>query len=258
MSREPILCVDDDEQARGLIVRMLSGSGHDCVSVANVEQAREALAERSFSVVLCDIGLPGASGLELVEELARTHPDETVARLGRAIECHDGDTGAHDERVGSYALTIALALGIDHDRAELLRLVSPLHDIGKIAIPAMLLQKPEPLSAEERRTMERHTEVGHDLLAGSGNDLLEVAATIAWTHHERWDGTGYPRRLAGEAIPLEGRIVAVADVFDALTSDRPYRRSLAAADARAHVAAGKGKAFDPGVVDAFLRAVSYL
>ncbi len=182
--------------------------------------------------------------------------DETVARLGRAIEYHDGDTGAHDERVGSYVVTIALALGIDHDRAELLRLVSPLHDIGKIAIPAALLQKPGPLSAEERRTTERHTEVGHELLAGSGNELLEVAATIAWTHHERWDGTGYPRRLAGEEIPLEGRIVAVADVFDALTSDRPYRGCLAAADARAHVAAGRGKAFDPAVVDAFLRAVA--
>jgi len=348
MSSEPILCVDDDEQARGLIVRMLSGSGHDCVSVANVEQAREALAGRSFSVVLCDIELPGASGLELVEELARTRPevatvmvtghddpgladtalrlgaygyltkpfdgnellidissalqrrkleserrghasrleemvaertaeledavarlaasehdlrrayDETVARLGRAIEYHDGDTGAHDERVGSYVVTIALALGIDHDRAELLRLVSPLHDIGKIAIPAALLQKPGPLSAEERRATERHTEVGHELLAGSGNELLEVAATIAWTHHERWDGTGYPRRLAGEEIPLEGRIVAVADVFDALTSDRPYRGCLAAADARAHVAAGRGKAFDPAVVDAYLRAVTYV
>ena len=104
--------------------------------------------------------------------------------------------------------------------------------------------------------MERHTDVGHELLAGSGNELLEVAATIAWTHHERWDGTGYPRRLAGEEIPLEGRIVAVADVFDALTSDRPYRGCLAAADARAHVAAGRGKAFDPAVVDAFLRAVA--
>jgi putative two-component system response regulator len=343
MSGEPILCVDDDEQARGLMVRMLSGSGHDIVSVANVEEAREALAARPFSVVLCDIGLPGASGLELVEELARTRPevatvmvtgrddpgladtalelgaygyltkpfdanellidvstalqrrnreserrvhasrleemvaartveledavaklaaserdlrhayDETVARLGRAIEYHDGDLGAHDERVGSYVL--AIALGLDRDRAELLRLVSPLHDIGKIAIPAAILQKSGPLSAEERRTMERHTAVGHELLAGSGNELLELAATIAWTHQERWDGTGYPRQLAGEEIPLEGRIVAVADVFDALTSDRPYRPRLTAAEARAHVAAGRGKAFDPAVVDAFLCAV---
>jgi putative two-component system response regulator len=345
VNREPILCVDDDEQARGLIERMLADNGHDCVSVANVEEARRALDERPFSVVLCDIGLPGASGLELVEELTRTRPDvatlmvtgrddldladialelgaygyltkpfdtnellidlsaalqrrrldserrdrasmleqvvaartsellemverlaaserdlrraydETVARLSRAIEYHDGDTGAHDQRVGSYVLAIALELGVDRDRAELLRLVSPLHDIGKIAIPAALLQKPGPLTYRERRAVERHAAVGHDLLAGSGNELLETAATIAWTHHERWDGTGYPRRLAGDEIPLEGRIVAVADVFDALTSDRAYRPRLSAGAARAHVADGTGKAFDPAVVDAFLRAV---
>jgi putative two-component system response regulator len=343
MTREAILCVDDDERVRGLIVRMLARSGHQVVPVANVAEARRVLAERPFAVVLCDIGLPGESGLELVAELARTRPevatvmvtgqddpsladtalelgaygyltkpfdanellidistalkrrkrdserrvhasrleqlvaartaeledavarlaaseqelrrayDETVARLSRAIEYHDGETGAHDERVGLYVEMIARALDLEVDRAELLRLVSPLHDIGKIAIPAALLQKPGSLTKAERRAMQRHTDVGHELLAGSGNELLDVAATIAWTHHERWDGTGYPRRLSGDEIPLEGRIVAVADVFDALTSDRPYRPRLTAAAALEHVAGGRGKAFDPGVVDAFLR-----
>ena len=100
--------------------------------------------------------------------------------------------------------------------------------------------------------MERHADVGHELLAGSGTELLETAAVIAWTHHERWDGSGYPRGLVGEEIPLEGRIVAVADVFDALTSDRPYRPAVSAADARAHLRAGRGTAFDPQVVDAFV------
>jgi putative two-component system response regulator len=100
--------------------------------------------------------------------------------------------------------------------------------------------------------MERHAEVGHELLAGSATEMLETAAIIAWTHHERWDGSGYPCGLVGEEIPLEGRIVAVADVFDALTSDRPYRPAVSAADARAHLRAGRGTAFDPQVVDAFV------
>jgi putative two-component system response regulator len=133
--------------------------------------------------------------------------------------------------------------------------VSPLHDIGKIAVSDVVLNKTGPLDAVERAEMERHTLTGHELLAGSGNELLDVAAVIACTHHERWDGSGYPNGLVGEAIPLEGRIAAVADVFDALTSDRPYRRAVPAAEARAHIAAGSGTAFDPQVVDAFLRVV---
>jgi putative two-component system response regulator len=342
VSAEPILCVDDDEQVRGLISKVLRSSGHDCVAVGSAEEARRALDERPFSVVLCDIGLPGRSGLDLVAELGRTHPEvatvmvtgrddpevaatalqlgaygyltkpfeinqllidvtnalrrrkhesarniyetsleetvstrtaelevavgrleeselelrraygETVSRLSRAIESHDAVTGAHIERVGFYARQIALALGIVPDRAELLRLVTPLHDIGKIAVSDALLRKTGPLEPLERLEMQRHTEVGHDLLAGSGNELLDTAAVIAWTHHERWDGSGYPRGIGGEDIPLEGRIVAVADVFDALTSDRPYRPGLPAAEARAYVAAGRGTAFDPQVVDAFL------
>ncbi len=129
--------------------------------------------------------------------------------------------------------------------------MSPLHDIGKIAISERILRKPGALTENERRQMERHTDVGHELLAGSGNDLLELAATVAWTHHERWDGTGYPRRLAGEAIPLAGRIVAVADVFDALTNDRSYRGAWSRADALAYLQLERGDAFDPAVVDAF-------
>ena len=195
------------------------------------------------------------SRLEASERELRRAYGETVARLSRAIESHDGETGAHVDRVGSYVQQIALALDLGPARAELLRLVSPLHDIGKIAVPDTVLNKTGPLDALERVEMERHTETGHELLAGSGNELLDIAAVIAWTHHERWDGGGYPLGLAGEAIPLEGRIAAVADVFDALTSDRPYRARIQAAAARAHIAAGSGTAFDPQVVDAFLRVV---
>jgi cyclic di-GMP phosphodiesterase len=342
---ELILCVEDDSQVRRLIASVLEGSGHGCVSVDSAEAARRVLDEHSFALVLCDIGLPGSSGLDLVAELSRTHPEvatvmvtgqndpeiadvalklgaygyltkpfeanqllidvtnalrrvkleaaqrlyessledtvaertaqlevavarleqserelrraygETVSRLSRAIESHDGETGAHVERVGSYAQQIALGLHVPPARAELLRLVSPLHDIGKIAVSDTVLRKTGPLDNGERAEMQRHTDVGHDMLAGSGNELLDVAAVIAWTHHERCDGSGYPRGLTRNEIPLAGRIVAVADVFDAMTSDRPYRPALSVDEARAHIVEGRGTAFDREVVDAFLSVV---
>jgi putative two-component system response regulator len=187
-------------------------------------------------------------------ELRRAYR-ETVDRLGRAIDVHDCITGAHVERVASYAAAIARAYGLDEVQAELLRLASPLHDIGKIAVPDSLLAKPGPLTPAERVEMERHTEAGHALLAGSGNELLELAATVARSHHERWDGTGYPCGLSGEDIPIEGRIVAVADVFDAMTSERPYGTKFSAAEGRAYIVSESGAAFDPKVVDAFLRCM---
>ena len=138
---------------------------------------------------------------------------------------------------------------------EHLRYAAPLHDIGKIGIPDSILGKPGPLDAGERALMQEHTLHGRELLGGSGNDLLELASTIAWTHHERWDGNGYPLGVAGEEIPLAGRIVAVADGFDALTSDRPYRPARTADEAVAVLENGRGTAFDPAVVDAFLGSV---
>ena len=116
---------------------------------------------------------------------------------------------------------LAGKLGLD---VESIRIASPMHDVGKVALPDHILLRPGALTADERREMERHTWIGYQILSGSGSALLELGATIALTHHEKWDGTGYPRRLAGNAIPLEGQVAAVADVFDALTSDRPYRR----------------------------------
>jgi putative two-component system response regulator len=179
----------------------------------------------------------------------------TLSRLSRAVEYHDGATGAHIERVGAYTAEIATALGLPEAEVELLRLAAPLHDIGKIAIEDRILGKTGTLTPDERRLMERHTDVGRDLLGGSGSELLQLAATIAWTHHERWDGSGYPRGLRGEEIPLGGRIVAVADVFDALTSDRPYRPRLSIEAARAWIVEGAGQAFDPDIVGAFVRTL---
>ena len=312
LRQETVLCVDDDPGVRKAIERMLVDAGHTCDTAADAHEARRLLDLGRYSVVLCDIGLPGESGLDLLAELGRrpgiatvmvtgrTEPGmaglalelgaagyvtkpfgpnellinvdtaarrcrkdeatneelrlayaETVKRLGRAMEYHDGETGAHIERVGDLAAAIARELGLPEGVCERIALASPLHDIGKIAIGERLLRKRGPLAPAERREMQRHTQVGHDLLAGSGNELLELAATVAWTHHERWDGTGYPRGLAEEEIPVAGRIVAVADVFDALTSDRPYRRAWLREDAFDFIRAESGAAFDPVVVDAF-------
>ncbi len=325
---EPILCVDDDPAVRNVIARVLDDGGHRCMTAADVDEARHLLAENDYSVVLCDIGLPGESGLQLLAELAHTpaiatvmvtgrdDPDtadlalelgaygyltkpfapndlliniagavrrakldgaraaqlerayasiaaseaelrkayaETVGRLGRAMEYHDVETGEHVERVAASAHEIAVEIGLDDVLAERVRLAAPLHDIGKIAISETILRKPEALTEAERREMERHTDVGHTLLAGSGNELLELAATIAWTHHENWDGSGYPSGLAGEDIPLAGRIVAVADVFDALTTDRPYRRAWNEDDAFAYITQESGRKFDPELVEALGR-----
>ncbi len=147
---------------------------------------------------------------------------------------------------------LAERLGLPVDRCELLRLASPLHDIGKIAIPDRVLLKPGALTDDERRQMEEHAELGHQLLAGSGQELLELAAVVALTHHERPDGRGYPYGLTGDDIPLEGRITAVADVFDALMSDRVYRPALSLDDTLKLLREGRGTQFDSRVLDALL------
>ena len=178
--------------------------------------------------------------------------DEMIRRLSLALESRDADTGVHTERVSRSALLIARELGLDDARCEMIRTASPLHDVGKIAMPDSILLKRGLLSASERAVMEDHTIFGHRILSGSGSDLLELAATIALTHHERVDGKGYPRSLAGGAIPIEGRIVAVADVFDALTSERPYHLPVSDGEAVAILAAGRGTQFDTDVVDCFV------
>src|SRR5919109_37371 len=191
------------------------------------------------------------------QELQHAHA-EMVRRLASAAEFRDDDTGRHIERMGRYCEFLARKLGLDDARCELLRAASPLHDVGKIAIPDHVLLKPGPLTADERQLMERHAEVGYRLLSGSSSEVLELAATIAWTHHERFDGTGYPRGLAGAAIPLEGRIAAVADVFEALTSDRVYRPAFGRGDALELMRDGRGTQFDPVVLDVLVESVEEL
>jgi putative two-component system response regulator len=326
-----VLIVDDDPGVCVALRRLVVDHGHMATVAGDATEARGELAAGSFEVILCDVNLPGESGLELVHDVVGGRTDiavlmvsaaddpqlaetalalgaygyivkpfrdsevnigianalrrrrleienkahherleqlvaertaeldrsreETIHRLAAAAELRDNETGQHIERVSRYCELIARRLGLPYDRCELLRVASPLHDIGKIAIPDHILRKPGPLSPDERLVVETHTERGYSILAGTREPLLELGAEIAWTHHERFDGGGYPRGLAGEAIPLSGRIVAVADVFDALVSDRVYRLALPVDEVVATMRAERGGQFDPDVLDALLTAI---
>jgi putative two-component system response regulator len=211
-------------------------------------------------------------------DLAKTRMS-VVCRLGMAAEYRDETTGNHVIRVGSYSHAVAASLGMPKAFLEMLLLAAPLHDIGKIGIPDSVLLKPGPLTDNEWIIMQRHCEIGHRILCEQSKSVvplfdsyatdpnamkeavenrdpvLDMAASIALTHHEKWDGSGYPRGLSGEAIPLESRIVAIADVFDALTSNRPYGLARPEEEALTIVEATVGSHFDPRVHAAFLKAL---
>ena len=176
---------------------------------------------------------------------------EVVMRLAVAAEYRDDHTGQHTSRVGRTSALIARVLGLPEDEVETLRMAARLHDIGKIGIPDLIMLKPAKLSSEEFERIKTHTTIGAQILSGGKTPLLQMAETIALTHHERWDGKGYPHGLAGEDIPLLGRIVSVADVFDALTSERPYKHAWSTTEAQAEIEAKSGTQFDPQVVAAF-------
>ena len=319
------------------------GERYTCEFASNVEQAREKLSAATFHLALCDIQMPGESGLALSAEIVKEHPDtavvlitgedspevaaqafdfgvhgylvkpfwpgqllittmnalrrreleiaertrnrarlhsakaqttqlrgelaaiqqkaiddlrasqqETVERLAKAIEFRDSSTGLHVNRMAVIAAFLGTQLQLDSDHIHLLRAAAPMHDVGKIATPDEILSKPGPLTDDERKEMERHTVIGHEILADSESELLRIAATIALTHHERFDGSGYPQGLVGEEIPLEGRIAAVADVFDALLSDRCYRPALPVEEAVELMTKGRGTQFDPQIADVLL------
>jgi putative two-component system response regulator len=184
-------------------------------------------------------------------------PEEaTVERLTRAISARSHETGDHIERVGNYAAVLAQRVGLPPERCRLIKRASSLHDVGKVAVSDQVLLKPGRLTPGERSEMQQHAEVGYYVLAGSESEVLRLAAEIALTHHERYDGRGYPRQLRGEEIPLEGRIVAIADVFDALTSDRVYRRAFDQHEAVELMQSERGRQFDPALLDAFLQSLS--
>jgi putative two-component system response regulator len=184
-----------------------------------------------------------------------TRERETIWRLARVAEFRDTGTGMHVVRMAQYCQAIGGAVGMTADERELLLLSAPMHDIGKIAIPDAILLKPGKLTEEEFAMMKQHTVIGYEILKNSTSRLLRLAADIAITHHERFDGSGYPAGLRGEDIPLHGRICALSDVFDALTSARPYKEAWPVEAALAEIERGAGAQFDPRIVQAFKSVV---
>lgn len=191
---------------------------------------------------------------ERTEELEQAQL-EILHRLSRAADFRDDDTMQHTERVGRLSAALAAEIGMPKDEVALLRLAAPLHDLGKIAVPDRILLKGGGLNDEEFALVKTHTRIGARLLSGSTHPLLQMAEQIARTHHEQWDGTGYLEGLNGEDIPLVARIVAVADVFDALTHARSYKRSWPLSEVLDELKRQKGRQFDPAVVDALLQLV---
>ena len=183
---------------------------------------------------------------------------EIVRRLGRAGEYRDNETGMHVIRMSYYASLLAQAAGLPEAQSELLLQAAPMHDIGKIGIPDRILLKPGKLDAAEWDLMKKHTLIGGEIIGDHDSDLLRMARSVALTHHERWEGTGYPLGLAGAAIPVEGRIVAIADVYDALTSVRPYKQAWLPADAMAYIRNEASRAFEPELTRVFVELMPQL
>jgi len=335
----PILIVDDEADILDIYSRILAREGYPCLTAASGEEALARLEQVECSLALCDINMPGMTGLDLLRIVRDRYPDlvvimisavddrkvavkalelgalnyvlkpvrrnellinvhnglkhreltiahrrysqkleklviertnrlmesqkalqlaqeETIFRLARAAEFRDNETAQHTLRMSHYCQVLARGYGLDNWRCELIRMASQLHDVGKIAIPDAILLKPGKLTEAEFDAMKRHTEFGRKILDGSSSELLQVGAVIAYTHHEKFDGTGYPEGLRGEAIPLEGRIAAVSDVFDALTSKRVYKEAMPMDQALAILEAEAGRHFDPRLVEIFLDSLA--
>lgn len=210
------------------------------------------------ALVTPQIRLLAADLAALIEERCRLQRQvvegrrEILFRLTLAAALKDGDTADHIERIGVMAAHLAWLAGLPEDFVLLLRFAAPMHDVGKIGIPDDILKKPGPLTDREWAVMRTHTTIGAELLSGSGMALLDLAAEVALTHHERYDGAGYPRGLKGQTIPMAGRIVAIVDYFDALTMDRCYRSARPIQDVLDAIEAESGTRFDPDLVRLFL------
>lgn len=255
-SQTPLLMITADHE-REVRYRALEAGANDFLTkpVDRVEMSsrvRNMLSLRRGQVALAN------HARTLAEEVRRATAEifererETLNKLARAAEFRDPETGAHILRMAHFSALIAREMGLPPELQESLLIAAPMHDVGKLGTPDHILLKPGRLTEEEFEIMKRHATIGHEILKDSASPYMQLAATIALTHHEKYDGSGYPAGLAGDAIPLVGRIVAVADVFDALTSERPYKRAWDLDRARTFLIEGRGSHFDPQCVDAML------
>jgi response regulator RpfG family c-di-GMP phosphodiesterase len=215
-------------------------------------RVKNMLALRSSHLVIASRADTLAAEVKKATATVHERERETVYRLARAAEFRDPETGGHIQRMAHYSVLIAEHLGWDEDARESLLLAAPMHDVGKVGTPDSILLKPARLTPEEFEIMKRHTTMGWEILKGSTSPILQLAAQIAVSHHEKFDGSGYPYGLRDEDIPWAGRVVAVADVFDALTSARPYKEAWEVGRAVAELQRGRGAHFDPVCVDAFV------
>jgi len=252
----PMLMVTADHE-KEVRYRALEAGANDFLTkpidrVEFTSRVKNMLAIRRSHLALADRAAWLADEVAKATAEIREREREAVFRLARAAEFRDPETGAHIQRMAHYSRLIAAGLGLDATQQDLILEAAPMHDVGKLGTPDMILLKPGKLTPEEFAVMKQHSSIGWEILRDSAAPTLKVAAEIAHTHHEKYDGSGYPRGLAGEDIPLFGRIVAVADVFDALTSARPYKPAWEFDRAWDFIATNRGLHFDPRCVDAFL------
>jgi putative two-component system response regulator len=252
----PLVMVTADTES-DVRYRALEQGAHDFLTkpVDKTEltaRVRNLLALRRSQVQLANRSQWLAQEVKKATAEIAAREKEVILRLSRAAEYRDPETGAHLLRMANYSRLIAAKLGFSEEEQDLLLEAAPMHDIGKVGTPDHILLKPGKLNVEEFEIMKQHAMNGYNILADSVSPLLRLAADLALTHHEKYNGSGYPRGLIGEEIPMYGRIVAVADVFDALTSERPYKNAWSLEDAIEFLQAGRGEHFDPVCVDAFL------
>lgn len=348
LDNRKILVVDDEEPIRRLLAYLLQSHGYTVDGAADAREARQKLNEQPYALMLCDVNMPGESGMDLVRSILADHKDtaaimvtgldssilanaalevgafgyivkpfesnevlidvanalrrrrlevenrlhrenledivrtrtialqqaldwlersekelrlsreETIQRLAIAAEFRDNATAQHIQRMSHYCELLARKAGLSPERCDLIRTASPMHDIGKIGTPDHVLLKPGKFTQEEFGVIAQHAEIGYKILNGSDAELLKVAAVIAYTHHERYDGTGYPRQLKGDAIPIEGRIAAIADAFDALTTQRVYKPAFELSHAIELMLKHRSEHFDPDLLDVFVASTEEL
>jgi response regulator RpfG family c-di-GMP phosphodiesterase len=252
----PILMITANDQ-KDVRYQALAGGANDFLNkpIDRAEfaaRAKNMLALRKGQKMLADRALHLAELVDEKTEVIRKREQELIFCLSRAAEFRDPETGGHIQRMAYYSQLIARSLGLSSDDQKLILEASPMHDVGKIGIPDHILLKPGRLDVDEFGVMKNHAQIGFELLRGTTSDVLNTASEIAGSHHEKWDGSGYPNGLSGEDIPLFGRIVAVADVFDALTSERVYKPAWSLEKAKAFLIEGRNAHFDAKCVDAFM------